>query len=80
MTALSSTVEFEVHGHPGLQLVQGTAAASGDTYVSKFGTIVNVQATKKTGGSTTVETTWSGSTITLTCDAADVICLAIWGY
>jgi hypothetical protein len=87
MTEMSSVTEYEVHGQPGLQLVQGTLAASADTWVGcRFDTITAINATKKSGGSTTVEATWAYSatykynTITFTCDAGDVVNVAIWGY
>ena len=87
MTEMSSVTEYEVHGQPGLQIIQGTLAASGDTWVGcKFGTILTINASKKTGGSTPLEATWAVdstykyNTITFTCDAADVVNLQIWGY
>ena len=84
---MGTITEYEVHGQPGLQLVQGTVATTGDTWIGcKFDTIKTISCTKKSGGSTTLEATWAYdatykyNTITFTCDSGDVVNLAIWGY
>lgn len=79
MVAIASVTEFEVPGVPSVQLVKGTVTTNGDTYVSKFSTIYNVQCTKYSGGSTIIKTTVSGGTVAVACDSGDVVYLEIWG-
>jgi hypothetical protein len=65
-------------GNPDIELANVTAAADGDTFTSKFGTVLaafsNDQTTK--GGSSC---TVSGRTVTIACTAGNTLDLIIIG-
>lgn len=63
---------------PTLQIVNVTVATTGDTFVSKFGTVTSVQVNDQTttGGASA---TFSGTTVTIACTNGDVVDLWIWG-
>jgi hypothetical protein len=75
--AITSVVKKELSGNIGCEIVKGAVAASGDFYDSRFGTIVNVQATPSVAQVCGV--TVSGSRVTILTAAADIN-LVIWGY
>jgi len=79
MAALASVTRKELTGIFGLEVVKGTVTTTGDTFTSKFGTIIGVQISDRTTtGGARVST--SGSTVTITCTSGDVIDLWIMGY
>ena len=79
MTAVTITGKKEITGVSCMEVVSGTFS-DGYTYVSKFGTIdnVQVQSRSRTGAYATV----SGSTITLVCASAsgDTFDLLVFGH
>ena len=78
MAALASVTRKEITGNLGQEIVRGTVTTSGDTFASRFGTIQQVFIHDETtlGGA---RATFSGSTVTITCTAADVVDLMIVG-
>ena len=79
MAVLASVTKKELTGNLGLEIVTGTVTTTGDTYVSKFGTIVSVVAHDRTTVGV-VKCAVSGGTLTITCTSGDVVDLWITGY
>lgn len=70
VAAAITAVTVDETAPPGMEIVHGTLAATGDYYISKFGTITAVQCTPSVAQVCGV--TWSGSTITIATAACDV--------
>ena len=77
MASVTKNYEVQV-ANPNLQIVNVTAATTGDTFTSKFKTVHNVLTNDQTttGGSSA---TWSGRTVTVACTNGDTVDLWIWG-
>ena len=78
MAALASVTETEVTGLPGVQIVKGTATATGDTYTSRFRLVTNAfvnDQTTKGGASVTYAT----GVVIVNCTNGDVVDLMIFG-
>lgn len=78
MAALASTVETEVTGVPGLQLVRGTVTTDGDTFQSRYREVTNCFIHDRTTVGV-AKVAISGGEITVTCTSGDIVDLEIWG-
>ena len=78
MAAVDGVERKEIQGNLGMEIVRCRATGATSTFVSRFGTIVSVQVTDETDYDCL--TSWSGSTITITCTNDDYLNLLIIGY